>query len=471
MKGRIFLVCLFLKLFCAVTFTQAQDKTGYFLGVHPQTNALNPAVSYNRTLIILNPSFSFSLANSSLTFHTLFNRGVGEQDTLLFWDFKKIEKKLRNSNSFYGDATLNLLFAGKLLQNGRYASFQVSRKYNACLTYPRSFVNLRYGNANLALNKPRTIDLDNYAVDGSIYDEYAFGLSKTYNQKLSAGVHLKLLQGKMAVKTTKFLASITTKEDFSQSVMKTDAEIKLSAPVMKEKSSGSRFEVDMTELREQTSFFYYSFRNFGAALDAGFTYQVDDRIDLSGSVNDLGFIRWGAKPQQLVSSGEYLFDGFYFSSQNIEDFDSKNYFKVYTDTIQSVFLPRESDESFGTWLNARTYLGISYRYNPKFTFTGLLKSTFYRDFLLVEATVGTVYHPRKRVAFSGSWSYSNFSLYNFGVGAVYTGPGYQVFAVTDNINAITLLDVKGMNIAFGVNWLIFQQRNDLVNSKSSFLRE
>jgi hypothetical protein len=456
MRGRVILYLLFIQILYFLP-SGAQDKTGYFLGINPQNNALNPAYSYNRDVFIFNPSVSFSLANSSLTFHSMFNKGKGSQDTLLFWDFKKIEKKLSSSNSVYGDAAISLFFVGKVLRNREYFSFQVARKYNAVFSYPESFVKLRYGNADLTLNKPRTIDLNNYAINGSVYDEFSFGLSKTYNRRFTAGAHFKILQGKVAVKTNRFLASVVTSDDFSKSVLKTNAMIQFSAPIMKPKPGTKKLQVDMTQLKEQTSWLYYTIKNLGIAIDLGAVWNVNDKVRISGSLNDVGFIHWGAKPQQLVSNGEYLFDGFYFSSQNFEKFDAGNYFKTYTDTLQTLFFPKESKESFGTWLNARSYLGISYQYRHNLRFTGLLKSTFYKNYYLFETTLGAVYQPQKRVSVSGTWSFSNYSLYNFGLGAVYTGKRYQLFAVTDNINAITILDVKGINLALGVSWVLWQE--------------
>jgi hypothetical protein len=469
MIRRIAVSCIVIFLIFSVYLISAQDKTGYFLGLSPQKSDLNPAYSYNRTLIIFNPSVNFSIANSSLTFHAMFNKGKGDQDTLLFWDFDKIERKLGKSNFFYSDASVNLFFAGKPFQGNRYATLQFSRKYHGYFAYPRSFVDLRLGNADLAHNKPRTIDLNNYSINGLVYDEISLGLSKIYSDKLSAGIHVKLLQGKMGIKTTRFLASIVTSNDFTKSVLTTDAIIKLSAPILEKGTS--RLKVDMTELQDQLSWYYYSLKNIGAAVDFGVISRIDENTTLSASLNDIGFILWGAKPQQLVSKGEYLFDGFYFSSQNLNNFDAKNYFKAYTDTLQSVFSPRQSDRPFTNRLSARAYLGLSHRYNPELNFTGLLKATLFPENLLIEASIGAVYRPKKRIALSGNWSYSNRSLYNIGLGASYTGKQYQVYAMTDNINGITILDCRGLNIALGISWILFQKIDEKQDSNRTFIMQ
>ncbi len=437
----------------------AQEKTLYFLDAHPMCNEINPAIFFNRSVIILNPAFSFSVANSSLTVNSMFNRGIGPQDSLLFWDFENMEKKLKKVNSFHSEAKLNLIFAGKKLRNGYYSSFSFAKKNSNYFSFPRSFIDLRFGNADLTLNKPRTIDLNDYSFNAQIYNEYSFGLSKEISDRFSAGVHLKLLQGKVAAKTSRFNASIETNDDFSQAVLKTDIKIMLSAPVLSNNAPDDKLSVDISELSGQISWPYFTLRNLGAAIDLGFRYEYNSMLNISGSLNDLGFIRWGENPQQIFSKGEYMFDGLYFSTQNIDEFDARNYFKSYTDTLKSVFSPRMNDYNFNTGITAKSYLAASWKRNHKLSFTALCKSSFFSDSFMFEVTTGAVYKPFRRLALAGTWSYSNFSLYNFGIGAVYEAKKFQVYASTDNINAIDILNSKGFNMTFGVSWLVFQDLN------------
>ena len=470
MKIRVALLYfLFCGLITAFSAT-GQDKTMYFMGIHPNGNQLNPAVQYNRSLVILSPSLSFSLANSSLTFNKMFNRGTGAADSVLFWNFDSMEKNLRNTNYIHANISNNLLFAGKKLKNGFYASFAISNKNDIYFTFPETFVDLRHGNADLANNKPRTIDLNNYSFNGIMYHEYSFGLSKSISEKLIVGAHLKLLRGNVAARTKKFLASIKTNDDFSESFLATDINVNLSAPILNTQKGDGSINFDIASLQDQMLWPYISLKNYGVAIDLGFTYELNEKINLSGSVNDVGFIRWGAKPQQLISKGEYLFDGLYFSTQNLDGFNAENYFSSYTDTISSIFLPFESDNSFKTWLFAKSYIGATYKYNTKITFSALLKSTVFYDVFLVEATVGTTYSPNKKWAFTGTWSYSNYSLYNLGLGVLFDGERYQIYAATDNLNAFDTLNSKSVNFLFGLNMFLFQSKKIDYNSRSSFLR-
>jgi hypothetical protein len=45
------------------------------------------------------------------------------------------------------------------------------------------------------------------------------------------------------------------------------------------------------------------------------------------------------------------------------------------------------------------------------------------------------------------------------MGVVYTGKRWQLYAATDNLNAFDILNSKAVNVAFGLNLLIWQDRS------------
>lgn len=452
-QKRVFWIIVFLAGVVSQSFSQ--DKTLWFMDVHPLCNQQNPAVSFNRTVVILSPGVNFSVSNSALTFNTMFNKGTGMQDSLLFWDFDSMDKKLKNINFIQTEATLNLLYAGLKMRNGLYAGFSVSKKGLGYISFPGSFTELRYGNADLEKNSPRTIWLSNYSFNGMIYNELSFGLSKDLTDRFSWGVHLKFLQGKTALKTSRFNASIETANDFSRSKLKTNIKMMVSSHVLSENSG--KFSFDATDFSSQFTWPNFTLLNPGMGFDAGFQYRFSERLKFAGSMTDLGFIVWGKNPQQVYSKGEYNFDGLYFSAKNIEDFDVEDYFKAYTDTLRSVFSPLMNDKPFVTGLRTKIYLSAEWQKTRKLTYTGLFKTTVFKNKVMPETTLGVVYEPFRHLLCSVNWSFSNFSFYNFGAGLVYTSKRIQFYAATDNINAINILNSRGFNLAFGINWLIFQE--------------
>ncbi len=436
----------------------AQEKTLWPMPVHPLGNRMNPAVGYDRSLIVLSPSVSASLANTSLTFHDAFNRGEGARDTVLFLDFDTIEKKLRENNPVSADASVSLLFAGLSLKNGKYATFSVSRRFNGSFSYPATLASLRYGNADLETNQPRTIDLDNYQFNGALYTEYSFGLSKRYSEKFSAGFHLKLLHGQTGGKTERFRAELSTEDDFSGSLLTSDILVKLSSPLVKKENANSDLSIDREVLKDQLNWFYFSPQNYGMATDLGFIYHFNPKVSLSGSVNDLGFIRWTRAPQQLVSKGEYHFEGFHFTGEDLTGNDLGDLFSEVTDTLRSVFYPELSSGSFTTRLVAASYVGVVYQHSPKLSFSTLVNTSFSPAGIIPGVTAALLYAPLKRVSLAGSWSWSNYSLYNIGMGIAYTGKRWQLYAATDNLNAFDILNSRAVNFSFGLNLLIWQDR-------------
>ena len=455
MNYRIFRLILLLML---LTFLcKSQDKTMYFLDFHSICNQMNPAVNFNRSLIIIDPSLRTSFASSSLSFYDIFEKGKnGNGQTRFYWDFDQIEKKIHKTNALYSSAAGNLFFAGIDLKNGFYGSVSASKKTELYFAYPNTFFDLRYGNADFDTNKARPIDLNNYSFNGFLYNELSFGLSKNISENFSVGLHLKLLQGKLGIITRKFNVSITTLDDFSKATLKTDATVELSAPLIISNTENKKLEIDNNELKENFTWPNFTLKNIGIAADLGFVWDVNTKFRLTGSLLDFGSIRWGKSPQQLVSKGEYVFNGIYFTTKDIKHFDFDTIPMLYFDTLATFFWPRSGREAFHSNLFAKFYLGSSYKMSPKLSVTGLVKASFMKEIVLLDFTAGLLYSPYKKWTFSANWSYDNWSLYNIGIGVLFTHKRLQAFAATDNINALDLLHSRAINSSIGVNYILFQ---------------
>ena len=452
----LFLCAIFLTI--TVSGLKAQEKTVWPMQLYSMGNRLNPAVAFDRSMVVVTPSATLSLSNHTLTFNDVFNRGLGVNDTLLFFDFERMEERLRDHNPVNADASMSLLFAGLSLKNGKYATFSVSRRLSGTFSFPGTFADLQYGNADLDTNRPRTINLDNYRFDGALYTEYAFGLSKLFGSKFTAGFHLKFLHGQMGVKTSRFTADITTRDDFSESYLHSGVEIYLSSPFVEKENVRNDLAIDEEVLKEQLRWFYFTPKNFGFAGDLGFVYDLHEKFTLSGAVNDLGFIHWNESPQMLVSRGEYRFEGLRFTAADFDNFDLEEKVKQVTDTLQSIFNPVKSSEAFDTRLTARAYLGLVYRLNPGVTFSTLFTSVFSGGEMTPGVTAALLYTPWKRFSVTGNWSWSGYSFNNIGLGMVYTGKRWQVYAASDNLNAIDLLNTRAVNVAFGLNIVLWRGR-------------
>jgi len=451
---KIFAVVFLLGSF-AFMYTGAQENTMLFLGIHPQSNQFNPAIQYNKSVIIFSPKLDFSVANTSLTYNKIFDVYHDSKGSILYFDFESMEKNLKQKNVLHSDASVASVFVGKKLKNHFYGSFSYSTRGFVNFTFPNTLTDLRYGNANLETNEPRIIDLNNYFINSLAYQEFSFGISKNYYDKLYVGAHVKFLWGLYALETNQFNASITTNDDFSNSVLNTNIRMNLSGPLVNIDNVENKISLNEDFIQKDLVKSFFSLKNPGVAIDLGFTYKFNNQLSFFGAVKDVGTIRWGNKPQQLNSQGEYLFDGFYFSTENIANFNAEEFFNHYADTLFSTFLPTTNSNAFTTRLFSNAFAGATYKYSPNLIFSGMVKSNLMYETVLFEGTAGATWTPIELLSIAGTWSYNNFSLYNFGLGAVVNLKRIQFYVVTDKLNSIDLVNSKAINFAFGMNWRIY----------------
>jgi len=439
----------------------AQNKTLYFMDLHPQSNLINPAWHADSSYFIFSPSVHSFVSNSSLTVNNLFTtKTIGSQSDL-YWDFETIDKKLKDKNYLDAGVRMTPFFLGLKLKNSWYLNFSTSIVGISYINYPGTISLMRFGNANLETNTPRTIDLNNYYYNELTYSENSVGFSKKVNSKLSLGVNLKTLIGLSAIKTNHFLASVETEHDFSQSQLATDISVNVSGELFNADKVNNVFSSQKNFGKFLFGEKPFSFRNIGLAFDLGFSYQPNKKLEISGSILDIGLIDWGLEPQKLVSNDSYLFEGIYFSPYIVteKDFSFNDYLEQYLDTITRTLIPEVENERFTTWLYPKIYLGVGYQYSPRINFNGLLNTVIYNDIFLINGTLGTNWLVNEKLALSGSISYSNYTLYNLGFGVSYKCDCMQVYFVTDNINAIDLRNSKSINFAVGLNILIWNKKS------------
>lgn len=432
----------------------AQDKTMFLMNFQPDNNLVNPAFHDNNSFFVLSFGGYASFDNSSLTVNNLLTKRTENGNSNIYWDFETIDKKLLDENYVNLSAGTTPLFLGLNLKKSWSFNFSISIKNNGYIKYPESISLIRFGNADLDNDEPRTIDLNNYGLNELSFTEYSFGLAKELRPNFNIGVHVKLLSGISAIQTNRFLASIETSDDFSQALLKTNIVMDVSGPL---------FEADNVSnvFRQQLGFWEFirgkestSFKNTGTAFDFGFKWKLNDKWGIHASIIDLGAINWRERPQRLISKGEYLYNGVQFTPYNLtdDDFTFNDYLKQYADTVLSTVIPEAREESFKSQLYTKTYLGITYQYSEKLSFNGLYNTIIYKDITLRKGTFGTTYKLNEIISLTASLSYSNRWLNNVGLGAVVVTKNMQFYLVTDNANAVFLRNTRAINLAFGINY-------------------
>ncbi|PID92406.1 MAG: hypothetical protein CSA96_03430 [Bacteroidetes bacterium] len=427
----------------------------------PQANRLNPALQEDYTQLILSASAFACFENSSLTINDLLSSRTENGHTTLYWDFEAIDARLREQNYLKFGAGSTPLYLGLRINNAWYLNFSASIVNSSLFLFPGSIAELRYGNADVETEEPRTIDLNHYDLNELSYASYSFGTVIKPNPDLRMGLRAKALMGLSAIVTNTFLATIETSDDFSSSLLKTDISMNV---------SGTLFETDRIRkvFRPVTAFSDFflgkdavSNRNTGLALDFGFSWRPGRIWSLEGAINDLGYIHWRKDPQQLVSKGEYLYEGLQFSPYTLtdEEFKFDDYLQRYADTILTTIIPEAESKSFSTPLNTRVYLGSSCKLSRKLSIHALYHARHYAHATLRQGTFSASWTPLKAISLSGSFSYSNYWWNNLGLALILRSDWIEIYFASDNLNTFwNPRDSRGINISLGTN-LILWKRN------------
>jgi hypothetical protein len=419
-----------------------QANTLYFMDRVPQTNLLNPAVQISCKYYVGIPllsSFHFNLSSTGFSYNTIY----GGDKIISTSDLDNVVKKSHRVDMLSSELQINLLALGYRWSD-YYFTFNVIEKAGAYASYPGSALELAwYGNSRYI---GETVNLNNLRANLDYYREYSLGVSKVISDYLTFGVRAKLLFGKANVYTAKSQSSITTDAKTWNLEGKSEIEIKTSLPV-DYTFDQKGFPSDISVRDVNIASFLMNGANKGFAADMGFIYSFDEKITLSGSLLDLGFIRWKTDAMQLLEQGSYTFSGF---GKNTNFTDLSTY-REMIDTIQNSFLGSHKSGAYFSFLAPKLYTGATYKVNNWFDAGLLLRNEIFRNKLHSSVSLLGLANV-KFLSASLSWSYLNNSLANVGVGLGLIGKNLQFHIATDNAwGFYKYLDSRNFNLNFGLN--------------------
>jgi hypothetical protein len=444
----------------------SQENTLYFMHANPQAIHTNPALFYKCFTYIELPAISsikYSYGNSGFAYRDVFKNGTGTGGGSISIDFDRLGKKMRNHNYIRNDYSVNILGAGFRIKD-YYFHFNISNHGETRIGLPGDLINLKDGNWDSAEKVPRDFNLSGLGVTAIDYIQVAAGVSTKLSEKLSAGITVKYLMGSAGIINRKSRLDLLTESDPIVLNAFIRYNIYSSFPVrVSYDNNGIVNNIDFGNSFSDPAGDFIFNKNRGLALDAGILYDYSEKILLSASVTDLGFIRWRSHINRFEAGGSFTFRGFDLSLYT-PGTDESELFQALLDSIGNSFRFNNSNDPFTSFLVPKIYLGGLYKLNKKIAFGGLLRTDLFDRRPHFALTLTANYNPVD--FFSGTLSYSimNNRLYNFGFGFALGRPGAQFFFVTDNIpvnyvretntGIIFPYSARTFNFRFGIN-LIF----------------
>lgn len=488
---RIVITSLFF-LSLVANLSGQHSNTMYFLKNVPQSGYLNPARQFRCNFYLGFPGISsvyLNYDNNSLDFNDFVFKGTGEYvDSLITflhpsYDLDQFLNKLKTRNILSQEVNASIFSLGFRAKD-LYFTFDIQERVSAKVSFPKDFISiLLKGNADFL---GETADFSGFGVDLNWYREFGLGVSSKIGDRLTFGARGKLLFG-MANLTTNRPApdmGLYTDPNTFDLKLHSKTSLNVSAPIEVYKNNEGeidsiKFENWIDSLKNYKNpfqspefrSFIFSNKNIGFALDIGTEFEINNRITLSASIIDLGFIRWKDHTYNFDQDEEFEFTGFDVSSGmtingdwNFED-EAEN----LLDSIVDLFDIQNEGNAYTTYLIPKIYLGGSVNITDKLNFGILSRSEIYGGKIRESLTFSANTFLAKFLTFSLSYSMMNNTYDNLGMGFGIKGGPLQFYLVSDHIpvtfNQIRFEDngdetiipipasLRLINLRFGLNWI------------------
>ncbi len=430
---------------CFVSYSQAQQELGtHFMQGYWQSTNTNPSFMPNSRIVIGLPGVYNNLLVTNVTFSDILVEDENGNNRI---DVKNAISQLGDNNFIREDLDIETVSVGWQLGN-LMLSIGHKLRFNSFINYPKAFPQLVWeGNAQFV---GQTVEFSP-DIQASAYHEIALGGAYRLGN-ISIGGRVKLLSGVSDVSTDRTQLSLYTSDDIYQ--LNLDADFRVN-------TSGALFYNGFDDLVIDFNFGRFETKNFlsknsGIAFDLGASAQFG-KLGLAASVIDIGEITWKDEVKNYSLLGDYEYEGLDIAREVLEDSTDIG---SALDTLQAIYEPTETTNSYRTKLPGRVYLSATYQLSEKLQLGGLFYTERFRGENFPAVAVSAQYKLNKFLQFGGLYAFRNDTFDNLGVNAAVTVGPVQIVAATDNIlTAFQVNNSNNANVRLGIN-LAFGKATD-----------
>ena len=410
-----------------------QSNTLYYMHEVPQSHFLNPATQPDCGFYLGFPGFSpfyINTDNSSLSLKDIlwYDQELDSVITFLHpkANLNDFLKNFGKTNYITEEADLNLTSFGFRISE-MFFSVDITLRESMKFSYPGDLVNFMLeGN-----NSGDVLDLSGLGIDINNYTAVSLGVSKKFSEELSVGVKGKLLFGLANLSTSNTDIHVNTGLD--QWTLQSKFNVNASLPgVSIPTNSDGNLDFDNMSFDDNLQVKDYSkmfTKNFGLGIDLGVHYKPLDKLTVSASLLDLGYIRWKSYTYNMSQDASFDFQGATVDFNN----DSSDIGQMLLDSIKNTLTLTNSNDPYTTFLNGKLYLGVNYHVLDQISFGLLSRTEMIKGKLRQQFTLSTNFYPFRGFAATVSYSIMNKTYNNLGLGiATRLGP-FNLYFISDNI--------------------------------------
>jgi hypothetical protein len=416
MKARISLALLpFLFSFSVLA---QNEGTLYFMNSLPQVAYVNPAFvpKYKVSIGLPGSSIMLSYANSGFSY----NDFATNKDGVVSADLDKLYANMKDKNYISQAVQVDLTRLSIKMGPRFYFTYNSTAKVYNRFMLPKDLTGIFIKGTTPFIGGTATLAPE---AESMAFLEHAIGGAYTVNKDLVIGARIKWLKGVANATTESAQLNLSVDETNYALTVRGDMDVRTSG---------------INNLSDSDYDFADNYKDYltnnGFAIDLGAAYRLMDRLNISLSVIDLGSIKWKNDTYGYsldADQANYTFEGI-----DLDELVNGNedYLSTVGDSLEAHFEPQEGDiAAYKTPIPTKIYLGANYEIRRNFTAGIVLYSEIFRGRMANGLTAAVSKHFGKRFSATGSYTISNNSYNNIGLGASLNLPPFQLYFVGDNI--------------------------------------
>jgi len=427
-------------IFSSGALLAQQTNTLYFVENSPLRHMFNPSFQPQKDFYVSFPLLGYvggELGNNSLKLNNLiYEQNGGMTSFLNSGDgINQFYSTLKDNALFYSGYQWNLISLGFKIKSS-FLNFTVSERMLVSANIPKDIFGLSLYGTPLTNNN--RYDFSPLQADFSAYTELALGYSERRNKNWTIGGKLKVLLGHANASNTNNYFDLQS--DMSGWRFNGVGVANISSPMPVSFSPDNR-SFSFALPSNLSDWFMPS--GFGLGIDIGVVYHLNEKVNLSASILDLGFIRWNKNTLNLNYNVDYTFQGIAQRQSNpgFNDIEGVyNQMIIYNpliDTLRTAFdssiSSTRSLDNYSTPTSPKLNVGIEYNFHKMFGIGLLSKTQLYKNMLAEEATLAFNVRPYSWLNGSLSYSLTNGTFSTFGLALGINLAYANVFFATDYI--------------------------------------
>ena len=424
-------------------------RTSYFMEGTHYRQQLNPALAPGRGYLNLPVIGTFNASVNSST--------LGYQDVMDIidntegGDFFKSDafiNKLDNLNNLNVNLSTDILSAG-WYKGKNFWSFNIGLRNDIGASIPKGmFEFLRemdglsaYDNLERLSNINQKVGHQSLEINS--YAEVGGGLARNITERLTVGARVKALLGvgnlKLDINNIAVNSNLSGYNTGDLNDLNGRAEIRVDATL---ENSSKLIELSEDDgVIDEIEFGTFGLAGYGLGIDLGASYKLMDKLTLSASLLDLGFMKWSKNNTSVAKATANQSYDLTNSSDRYEFVDKVASGEVLNFDMLNMTLDKSAQKDRSTSLTSTLVLGAEYELLGDLLAVGALYTgRFAKPETLNELTLSANIRPKNNLNLALSYSLWQGSGKTFGVaaklGPIFVGTDYMFFGKdTKNLNA------------------------------------